>query len=105
MTFKEYQELSRRTLNTALTPNEALANYGLGVAGEGGELIEMLKKHAFHGKAANLADVEGEAGDLLFYLAAVLSTFGLSLEEVAAKNVEKLKKRYPNGFEVGGGIR
>jgi len=103
--FSDYQQASARTLNRAVATNEALTNYALGIAGETGEVVEMVKKHVFHGKAMNLADVEKELGDVLWYVAAVASTLGLDLTAIAQRNVDKLKTRYPDGFVEGGGIR
>lgn len=93
--FVTYQELSQRTL-----PEEHdVRNYAMGLAGEAGEVVELVKKHAYHGHPLDAERVAEELGDVLFYVAAMATACGLSLEQVADKNVEKLRQRYPNGFE------
>lgn len=98
MTLDEYQQAAARTMNSAHGKYNA-ANYALGLVSEGGELAEHIKKHAFHGKPLNLEEVVSEAGDCAWYLAALLAELGISLEEVAAANVEKLRARHPQGFD------
>ena len=101
MTFDEFQQSVFRTANA-----EAPVSYfGLGLAGETGELVELVKKSEFHGRDIPIEKFVEEAGDVLFYLAALVGKKGLTLEDVAQANVEKLLKRYPNGFVPGGGIR
>lgn len=73
---------------------------GLGIAGEAGEVADLIKKEYFHGHPRNHEKVLEELGDTLFYLSTCAWYYGFSLEEVARANNEKLAKRYPNGFEV-----
>lgn len=94
-------------------PNNS-ACHGLGIAGEAGEVADIIKKVLFHD---NLTIGEGfvnsprrddmckELGDVLWYVAAVASDWGFTLEEVAQGNIDKLAARYPNGFVKGGGVR
>jgi NTP pyrophosphatase (non-canonical NTP hydrolase) len=96
MHFEEYQAGAARTINKC---EGELINHALGLAGEGGEVIELIKKHAFHGKPLNDELLSEEIGDLLWYVAAVCTTRGLSLSTVASNNLAKLKRRYPGGFE------
>ncbi len=98
MDFQEYQEAASRTMNR-IAINDELANHGLGLAGEAGEVIEHIKKHCYHGKPLKHEVMSEEIGDLLWYVAAVCTTLGLSLEQVASNNITKLKSRYPRGFE------
>lgn len=70
----------------------------LGLAGEAGEVVDLIKKHRFHGHDLDREALVGELGDVLHYLAAEARCHGIKLEEVARHNIAKLAKRYPNGF-------
>jgi NTP pyrophosphatase (non-canonical NTP hydrolase) len=97
VTGDTYQELAARTApNGKMT--ERLANYGFGLVGESGELIDHLKKVLYHGHPANKPMIREEAGDVLWYLANLLSEFDIPLNEVMQGNIDKLKARYPEGF-------
>jgi NTP pyrophosphatase (non-canonical NTP hydrolase) len=98
MTFEEYQVLARRTMNTALNEQDARTMTALGLVGEAGECSELIKKHVFHNRALDRDDLRAELGDVLWYVAMLADACGLSLQEIAAHNVEKLIQRYPEGF-------
>ena len=70
----------------------------VGVAGEGGELLDTAKKAWIYGAPLNRENLLEEAGDTLFYVVALLNELGFTLEQAAAHNVEKLRKRYPAGY-------
>lgn len=70
----------------------------LGLAGEAGEVADLLKKSLFHGHQVDPATLRKELGDVLWYIAALATMSGLTLEEIAAANIEKLRRRYPQGF-------
>ena len=72
---------------------------GLGVAGEAGEVADLVKKEYYHGHPRNYAKMLEELGDTLFYVAVTAHYYGFTLEDVARANNEKLQARYPNGFE------
>lgn len=95
MTLNEYQELASRT---ASEHQLELLNYGLGIAGESGEVADHIKKAFFHRHSIDTAEIKKELGDVLWYVSQLARLVGLSLEEVAQLNVEKLRKRYPEGF-------
>ena len=99
MTLDEYQRLAARTIGTR-TPADQLSNMALGLAGEAGETADMLKKHLFHGKPLNHDDVVKELGDVLWYVAGMATAIGISLDDVAQRNVDKLLARYPDGFSA-----
>ena len=99
MTLDEYQQLAARTIGTR-THADQLSNMALGLAGEAGETADMLKKHLFHGKALDRDEVVRELGDVLWYVAGMATAIGISLDEVARRNVDKLRRRYPDGFSV-----
>jgi NTP pyrophosphatase (non-canonical NTP hydrolase) len=70
----------------------------MGLAGETGELIDMLKKWIGHGHELDLNEVEKELGDIIWYVAEIATTLELNLAAIADKNLEKLAARYPEGF-------
>lgn len=98
MNFNEYQNLATRTRNNTTTPDLELLNYSLGLAGETGEVIEMIKKTVFHGHEINSFEIQKELGDVLWYLSQIARMAGLTLDEIASTNIEKLRKRYPIAF-------
>lgn len=99
MTLDEYQQFAARTIGTR-TPKDQLANMALGLTGEAGETADMLKKHLYHGKPLDADELIKELGDVLWYVAGMATAVGASLDDVAQRNVDKLRKRYPDGFSV-----
>ncbi|EAC4811665.1 nucleotide pyrophosphohydrolase [Listeria monocytogenes] len=97
MDFKEYQILANRT---AATHEQALTNYGLGIAGEAGEVADLIKKYAFHGHDLDKDALTKELGDVLWYVSQIAKWADISMETVAELNIEKLKLRYPQGFSA-----
>jgi len=100
MTLDDYQQLAARTLSPGQTPHERLANAALGLTGEAGEVAEHVKKHLFHATPLDRDAVVKELGDCLWYVAALAGTIGASLDEIAVANVDKLRRRYPDGFST-----
>jgi NTP pyrophosphatase (non-canonical NTP hydrolase) len=83
------------------TPRERLLLAMAGLAGETGEVVDLLKKYLFHGNEAGLNDkLIKEMGDVLWYYSLLLHVTGISLDEVVAANVEKLTARYPEKHNV-----
>lgn len=97
MKLNEYQELSARTANEH---DNELLNYALGLTGESGEVADLVKKYSFHGHHISDDEVKKELGDVLWYLSQIARLAGLSLEDIAQANINKLKKRYPEGFST-----
>lgn len=97
MNFAEYQTLAEVTVNKDLNRRDRLAMVALGL-GEAGEVQNLIKKRLYHGHELDKEELESEMGDVLWYLAAMANTFGMSLERIAEKNIEKLRARYPQGF-------
>lgn len=75
-------------------------NACLGLSGEVGEFNDMIKKWIFHEKPLDIDHAKKEAGDICWYLAMLCESFGWSLDEIMQMNVDKLKSRYPEGFDV-----
>lgn len=95
MNMNVYQILAGRTANTS---DESLTNFALGVAGEAGEVADMVKKAVFHGHTLDKEALTKELGDVLWYVSQLAAWADISLETVAEKNIGKLRKRYPEGF-------
>lgn len=74
--------------------------WALGLTGEAGEVADLLKKGYGHGHGVDTEKLKKELGDVLWYLAVLADAFGMTLEDVARANVEKLRARYPAGFTV-----
>jgi NTP pyrophosphatase (non-canonical NTP hydrolase) len=100
MNFTEYQQLAERTARATTDTRERLTNFSMGLVGETGEVVDCIKKILYHGHDLDLNrdKLKIELGDLMWYVATLATTAGLSLEEIAVANIEKLKTRYPEGF-------
>ncbi len=98
LTLDEYQKLAARTAGAGGDGQRRLIIAALGLAGEAGEFANIVKKLTAHGHEIPPATLADELGDVLWYLAEAATTCGLSLGEIAAGNVEKLRQRYPQGF-------
>jgi NTP pyrophosphatase (non-canonical NTP hydrolase) len=103
MELNSYQTDANRTLikepDFQITPDQVmLAWNGLGLAGESGEVADLIKKGVFHQQGIDKAKLTKELGDVLWYIAAICSNVNVSLEEVAGVNIAKLKARYPEGY-------
>ena len=100
MTVNEYQALAMRTLNPDLDQKDILLNSVMGLCGEAGEVIDHVKKHFCHGHELNKEHLIKELGDVAWYLAEAAQALGVTLEDVLQSNIEKLKRRYPEGFST-----
>ena len=98
MVLNEYQELAQRTSNTK-TRSDKIENGLLGLFGEGGECADIFKKYMFQGHEFDRDHMLKEAGDILWYVAELVSGLGTTLELVAQMNIDKLQARYPDGFD------
>lgn len=77
-----------------------VAVLSLGITGEAGEVADLIKKHVGHDHDLDRNKVKKELGDVLWYVAVLANSLGISLQEVAQGNIDKLAARYPNGFNV-----
>lgn len=96
--FNEYQRQAMRTANKNLPADEKLLNAVMGMCGEAGEAIDLLKKHRAQGAALDIDRLVKEVGDCLWYIAEFAEASGVSLAEIAQRNIAKLKAHYPEGF-------
>lgn len=104
MTINEYQSLAMRTLNPELNKKDVLINGVMGLCGESGEAIDIVKKHLAQGHELDREKLIKELGDVAWYLAETAYALDVPLEEVFERNIAKLKARYPQGFETSRSI-
>jgi len=100
MTFSEFQKDCLRTANPALSNDDKILNAALGIGGESGEILDLVKKFRYQGHRLNIVKVIEEVGDTLYYLASLCDALGMQLGMCANYNTSKLKIRYPDGFTV-----
>ena len=113
MTGNEYQALAMRTNDgkhkqrlAGVLEHEGiincpeLLNACLGLSGETGELLDMVKKWIFHEKELDVDHAKKELGDVMWYVAMFCKAMGWNLNEILQMNVDKLKTRYPEGFST-----
>ena len=98
LTFEKYQALANRSSGAGGDGEKRLIVSALGLAGEAGEFANLVKKMTAHGHDFDPDALMDELGDVLWYLAEAATATGISLETIASHNVEKLIKRYPEGF-------
>ena len=99
MTPNEYQTQAMRWLNPALSERDTLINGVMGLCGESGEVIDILKKHEFQGHELNVPKLVDELGDVAWYLALACTALSITLDDVMQHNIDKLRSRYPEGFD------
>lgn len=104
MTINEYQHLAMTTLNPKLSNDEILINGVMGLCGESGEAIDIVKKWFAQGHELDREKLIKELGDVAWYLAEIAHALGVSLEEVLQRNIDKLKERYPDGFKTADSV-
>ena len=98
--INEYQKLAMTTLNPALDKRDVLINGVMGLCGEAGEAIDIVKKHLAQGHELDREKLIKELGDVAWYLAETAYALGVPLEDVLQRNIDKLRARYPQGFEA-----
>lgn len=99
MTLNEYAELAQRTSNT-YGMREKLENAMLGLVGEAGEVVDLWKKFRFQGHPLDKERMIEEFSDAMWYIVEGITALGCTLDEAGTRNIGKLKKRYPHGFEA-----
>lgn len=99
MTINEYQQLALRTEPPTSSVTDRLINGLMGLNGEAGEAIDILKKTLFHGHTLDMEHLAKELGDTAWYIAVTADALGYTLEDIFQMNIEKLKARYPDGFD------
>lgn len=92
-----YQEEAMRTAEGMY--GDLLQNGVMGLCGESGECVDLVKKHLFQGHELDKEHLAKELGDVAWYLAVTAEAIGYDLNTILQMNVKKLRDRYPNGFE------
>ncbi len=105
MDFAEYQKGAKSTAVYPKRLDGGVYYPALGLAGEVGELLNKIKKTARDGKELDIEDIRGELGDVLWYVSQIAEEIGISMEDIAAHNIEKLRSRKERGVISGNGDR
>lgn len=98
MTMDEYQAAAARTTNPKLDHTQRMLDAAAGLAEEAGEILGLVRKHAYQSRELDGEQLKIELGDALWCLAMTATSAGLTLDDVAAANVAKLSARYPQGY-------
>lgn len=104
MDIKEFQNKATRTINHDLTTEQLISNMCMGISGESGEVIDIIKKHLYQGHELNKEHLTEELGDVMFYITNLATLLGIDMQDVLKNNIDKLLKRYPNGFDINKSI-
>lgn len=99
MTGTEYQQKAMRTASEK-SKMDLLENGVMGLCGEAGECIDVVKKYLYQGHKLDKLKLKDELGDVLWYVAITCQALGITLDDVMEYNVKKLLLRYPDGFEA-----
>ena len=99
MTGNEYQKLAARTINKNLSTVECQYHALHGMVGEIGEIHSLYQK-VFQGHEYSEEHMKKEFGDLLWFIAEYCTARGWNLEDIMKMNIDKLRARFPEGFEV-----
>lgn len=95
MKIELYQKKSLRTMKI---DDSTVQHCCLGISGEAGEVIDLIKKSIYYNKTLDRAKVTEELGDLMFYIVNLASALDIRMDTVLRMNVDKLYERFPNGF-------
>lgn len=104
MQVNEYQKAAMATLNSALDKKDVLINSVMGLCGESGEAIDIVKKWLIQGHELDKEHLVRELGDVAWCLAEAATTLDVPLEAVFQGNLDKLRRRLPNGFDTGASV-
>ena len=100
MLVNEYQKAAMITLNPALDKKDVLINSVMGLCGESGEAIDIVKKWLMQGHELDKEHLIKELGDVAWYLAEAATALDVPLETILQGNLDKLRQRFPNGFDT-----
>ena len=101
MFVNDYQKAALRTESKVYNSyaSSRIVQGLMGLNGESGEAIDILKKHLFQGHPLDRAHLAKELGDVAWYLAVTADAIGYDLETIFQMNIDKLKERYPDKFD------
>lgn len=95
-----YQELAMRTCAIPLERKEDIVRHGVfGLCSEAGEVAGIFQK-IYQGHEVNRDHLKKELGDVLWMVAEICHAYGFELEDIMRLNIEKLRARYPEGFDA-----
>jgi NTP pyrophosphatase (non-canonical NTP hydrolase) len=97
MNFQEYQENALKTAKAGDFKFN-LVHAAMGLAGEAGEFTDCIKKYVIYGQSLDKSNALEELGDALWFVALACDTLGVSMQQIAAQNIAKLQKRYPEKY-------
>lgn len=105
LSVNDYQTQAARTLIDApdfqITDKQVMITWNaIGLSGEAGEVADLVKKGIFHQQGLDVDKLKKELGDVLWYVAGMCTTLGISLDDVMKLNIEKLKARFPEGYSA-----
>lgn len=95
ISMADYQRLAMRTAGDGAD----IVNAALGLAGEAGEVADLVKKWSFQGHELDVPRIVEELGDVLWYIALAAEALNIDMAEIMSRNVQKLLRRYPEGFD------
>lgn len=97
MTVNEYQEAAARTINRKLSVQQIQLHALHGLCAEVGEIHGLFQKY-FQGHDFTADELRKEVGDVAWMIAELCTANGWNMESVLKENIEKLMRRYPQGF-------
>jgi len=100
MNLKEYQEIAKKTAKKFENKDLEISTWGLGIAGEAGDVASCIKKTFAHENKKVEDGIRENLGDTFWYAAMICNFFNWNMDEVLEENVKKLEKRYPKGFTL-----
>ena len=98
MQVNEYQKAAMATLDPALDKKDVLINSIMGLCGESGEAIDIVKKWLMQGQELDKEHLVRELGDVAWYLAEAATALDVPLEAVFQGNLDKLRRRFPTAL-------
>lgn len=104
MQVNDYQKAAMATLNPALDKKDVLINSVMGLCGESGEAIDIVKKWLMQEHELDKEHLVKELGDVAWYLAEAATALDIPLEAVFQGSLDKLRQRFPNGFDTGASV-
>ena len=99
MQMNQYQALAQRTMNASLDSFDQVSHALHGLSAEVGELHGLYQKK-YQGHALEAEHLKKELGDIMWFIAEFCTANGWMLEDIARMNIDKLKARYPEGFDA-----
>lgn len=100
MDLNKYHDFVESKCKQGQNFEERITEAALGLAGESGECVDHVKKWQFHNHLLDVDELCKELGDVMFYATMMCNALNISLESVIQKNMDKLNKRYPDGFSA-----